>query len=86
MYSLDSPIQSEDDGQPLATSRRAGQRSGADVVGTVMEERLANALAALPADYRPRFCSATLSSALPGDRGEYAMRDRHRALRIHAHG
>lgn len=53
MYSLDSPIQSEDDGQLLVHEFAAPDSDPEQiVVGGVMEERLASALAALPADYR----------------------------------
>src|SRR5476651_1117361 len=53
MYSLDTPIQSDDDGQPLAHEFAAPNSDPEQiVVGPVMEERLQVALASLPADYR----------------------------------
>ncbi len=53
IYSLDSPIQGDDDGQPLA-HEFASPNSNPEqiVVGPVMEERLQEALASLPNDYR----------------------------------
>jgi len=53
IYSLDSPIQGEDDGQPLAHEFAAPNSNPEEiVVGPVMEERLQQALASLPVDYR----------------------------------
>jgi len=53
IYSLDSPIQSDDDGQPLAHEFSAPNSDPEQlVVGPIMEERLQNALASLPNDYR----------------------------------
>jgi RNA polymerase sigma-70 factor (ECF subfamily) len=53
MYSLDSPIQGDDEGQPLAHEFAAPNSDPEQiVVGPVMEERLQSALASLPADYR----------------------------------
>jgi RNA polymerase sigma-70 factor, ECF subfamily len=53
MYSLDSPVHGDDDGQPLA-HEFASPNSNPEqiVVGPVMEERLEKALATLPLDYR----------------------------------
>lgn len=53
MYSLDSPIQGDEDGHPLAHEFAAPDSDPEQiVVGPVMEERLQRALAALPTDYR----------------------------------
>ena len=53
MYSLDAPIQGEDDGQPLAHEFAAPDSDPERIViGPVIDERLQRALAALPADYR----------------------------------
>jgi len=53
IYSLDSPIQGDDDGQPLAHEFAAPNSDPEQiVVGPVMEERLQEALASLPIDYR----------------------------------
>lgn len=53
MYSLDSPIHGDDDGQPLAHEFAAPNSDPEQiVVGPVMEERLQVALASLPTDYR----------------------------------
>ena len=53
MYSLDTPIQGDDDGQMLAHEFAAPDSNPEQiVVSPVMEERLQQALAALPADYR----------------------------------
>jgi len=53
IYSLDSPIQGDDDGQPLAHEFAAPNSDPEQiVVGPVMEERLQVALASLPIDYR----------------------------------
>ena len=53
MYSLDSPIHGDEDGQPIAHEFAAPNSDPEQiVVGPVMEERLQNALAALPSDYR----------------------------------
>src|ERR1043166_7988375 len=49
MYSLDSPIQGDDDGQPLAHEFAAPNSDPEQIViGPVMEERLQMALASLP--------------------------------------
>lgn len=53
MYSLDTPIQGDDDGQLLAHEFAAPDSNPEQlVVGPIMEERLQQALAALPVDYR----------------------------------
>jgi RNA polymerase sigma-70 factor (ECF subfamily) len=53
MYSLDSPIHGDEDGQPLAHEFAAPDSDPEQiVVGPVMEEKLQKALAALPTDYR----------------------------------
>ena len=53
IYSLDSPIQGDDEGQPLAHEFAAPNSDPEQiVVGPVMEERLQEALASLPNDYR----------------------------------
>ena len=53
MYSLDSPVQGDDDGHPLAHEFAAPDSDPEQlVVGPVMEERLQRALADLPTDYR----------------------------------
>ncbi len=53
MYSLDSPVQSDDDGQPLAHEFASPDGNPEDIVVTpIMEEKLQLALAALPEDYR----------------------------------
>jgi len=53
MYSLDTPVQGDDEGQPLAHEFAAPNSNPEQiVVGPVMEERLQNALAMLPEDYR----------------------------------
>ena len=53
IYSLDSPIQGDEDGQPLAHEFAAPNSDPEQiVVGPVMEERLQSALASLPNDYR----------------------------------
>ena len=53
MYSLDSPIRGDEDGQPLAHEFAAPNSDPEQiVVGPVMEERLQVALASLPVDYR----------------------------------
>lgn len=53
MYSLDAPIQGDDDGQPLAHEFAAPDSDPEQiVVGPIIEERLQQALEALPADYR----------------------------------
>jgi RNA polymerase sigma-70 factor (ECF subfamily) len=53
MYSLDTPIQSDDDGQSLAHEFAAPNSDPEQlVVEPIMEERLQEALAMLPADYR----------------------------------
>jgi RNA polymerase sigma-70 factor (ECF subfamily) len=53
MYSLDSPIQGDEDGQPISHEFAAPNSDPEQiVVGPVMEERLQRALASLPPDYR----------------------------------
>lgn len=53
MYSLDAPMQGDEDGQPLSYEFAAPDSDPEEiVVGPVMEERLQAALAALPPDYR----------------------------------
>lgn len=53
MYSLDSPVHGDDDGQPIAHEFAAPDSDPEQiVVGPVMEERLQVALASLPVDYR----------------------------------
>lgn len=53
MYSLDTPIQGDEDGQPLSHEFAAPDSNPEQiVVGPVMEERLQMALSSLPADYR----------------------------------
>src|SRR5213082_1678196 len=53
MYSLDTPIQGDEDGQPLSHEFAAPDSDPEDiVVGPIMEEKLQGALAALPTDYR----------------------------------
>lgn len=53
MYSLDAPLQGDEDGQPLAHEFAAPDSNPEEiVVGPVIEERLQKALASLPEDYR----------------------------------
>ena len=53
MYSLDTPVQGDEDGQPLAHEFATPDGNPEQlVVGPVMDERLQEALAALPGDYR----------------------------------
>jgi RNA polymerase sigma-70 factor (ECF subfamily) len=53
MYSLDTPVQGDEDGQPLAHEFAAPDSDPEQIViGPIMEERLQEALAALPEDYR----------------------------------
>ncbi len=53
MYSLDTPIYGDDEGQPLSHEFAAPDSNPEDIViGPIMEEKLQNALASLPADYR----------------------------------
>jgi RNA polymerase sigma-70 factor (ECF subfamily) len=53
MYSLDTPIQGDDDSQPLSREFAAPHSNPEQiVVGPIMEERLQQALVALPQDYR----------------------------------
>ncbi len=53
MYSLDTPVQGDEDGQPLAHEFAAPDSDPEQiVVGPILEERLQAALAALPEDYR----------------------------------
>jgi RNA polymerase sigma-70 factor (ECF subfamily) len=53
MYSLDTPIQGDEEGQPLAHEFAAPDSNPEDlVIGPIMEEKLQKALAALPTDYR----------------------------------
>ena len=54
MYSLDTPIHGDADGQPMAHEFAAPDSNPEDiVVGPIMEEKLQRALTALP---RPRWC------------------------------
>src|SRR5579862_6840370 len=51
MYSLDTPVHGDEDGQPLAHEFAAPDSNPEDiVVGPIMEERLQEALASLPPD------------------------------------
>ncbi len=53
MYSLDTPIYGDDDGQPLAHEFAAPDSDPMNlVIDPVMEEKLQSALEALPGDYR----------------------------------
>jgi len=53
MYSLDAPIQGDDEGQTLAHEFAAPNSDPEEiVVGPVIEERIQKALAALPPDYQ----------------------------------
>jgi len=53
MYSLDTPVHGDEDGQPLAHEFAAPDSDPEQIViGPIMEERLQMALAALPDDYR----------------------------------
>ena len=53
MYSLDTPVQGDDDGQPLAHEFAAPDSNPEQIViSPIMDERLQEALAALPEDYR----------------------------------
>lgn len=53
MYSLDTPVQGDDDGQPLAHEFAAPDSNPQDIViNPIMDEKLQRALASLPADYR----------------------------------
>jgi len=53
MYSLDTPVQGDDDGQPLAHEFAAPDSNPQDIViNPIMDEKLQKALASLPADYR----------------------------------
>ena len=53
MYSLDTPIQGDDDGQPLAHEFASPDSNPEDIViGPIMEEKLQRALSSLPTDYR----------------------------------
>lgn len=53
MYSLDTPVMGDDEGQPMAHEFAAPDSDPEQiVVGPVMEEKLQEALAALPDDYR----------------------------------
>ena len=53
MYSLDTPVQGDDDGQPMAHEFATPEGNPEQlVVGPVMDERLQEALTALPEDYR----------------------------------
>jgi RNA polymerase sigma-70 factor (ECF subfamily) len=53
MYSLDTPIQGDEDGQPLSHEFAAPNSDPEQIVlEPIMEERLQAALMALPADYR----------------------------------
>lgn len=53
MYSLDTPVQGDDDSQPLAHEFAAPDSNPEQIViSPIMDERLQEALAALPEDYR----------------------------------
>jgi RNA polymerase sigma-70 factor (ECF subfamily) len=53
MYSLDTPVQGDDDGQPLAHEFAAPESDPQDIVlNPIMDEKLQKALASLPTDYR----------------------------------
>jgi len=53
MYSLDTPVQGDDDGQPLAHEFAAPDSNPQDIViNPIMDEKLQRALASLPTDYR----------------------------------
>src|SRR5580658_4503609 len=53
MYSLDTPIQGDEDGQPLAHEFAAQQSDPQDIIiNPIMDEKLQKALASLPTDYR----------------------------------
>lgn len=53
MYSLDTPVQGDEDGQPLAHEFAAPDSDPEQlVIGPIMDERLQAALTALPTDYR----------------------------------
>ena len=53
MYSLDSPVHGDDDGQPLAHEFAAPDGNPEDLVlGPIMDEKLQKALMALPDDYK----------------------------------
>jgi len=53
MYSLDTPVQGDDDGQPLAHEFAAPDSNPQDIViNPIMDEKLQKALASLPTDYR----------------------------------
>lgn len=53
IYSLDAPVASDDDGQTMVHEFPAPNSNPEElVVGPIMEERLQQALAALPEDYR----------------------------------
>ena len=53
MYSLDTPIYGDEEGQPLAHELAAPNSNPEEIViGPILEEKLQSALAALPDDYR----------------------------------
>ncbi len=53
MYSLDSPVHGDDDGQPLAHEFAAPDSNPEELVlGPIMDEKLQKALQALPDDYK----------------------------------
>lgn len=53
MYSLDTPIQGDEDGQPMSHEFAAPDSNPEEIVlGPIMDERLQKALMALPHDYR----------------------------------
>ena len=53
MYSLDTPVQGDEDGQPLAHEFAAPDSKPEQIVlSPIMDERLQEALTALPEDYR----------------------------------
>jgi len=53
MYSLDTPVHGDEDGQPLAHEFAAPESDPQDIViNPIMDEKLQMALASLPTDYR----------------------------------
>jgi RNA polymerase sigma-70 factor (ECF subfamily) len=53
MYSLDTPVQGDEDSQPLSHEFAAPDSNPEDIViNPIMDEKLQQALAALPPDYR----------------------------------
>jgi RNA polymerase sigma-70 factor (ECF subfamily) len=53
MYSLDTPVQGDEEGQPLAHEFAAPDSNPQDIIiNPIMDEKLQKALASLPTDYR----------------------------------